>query len=176
MIGLARLTQTDCGRDEYGDLLFEVEYRATRFESMPGIQELQQIPVLNTASFLKTGPPPRSSHLRQNKPTFLFGHWSPKPPASLLSGAISTLPGSSTSIPNFRSWPGSTCRRPSSPTVGCPIKYQLIQLDPAPRPAWPSQFQLPLLLSPPRCRRRNNQPLTQQHAHRFMRGTDLRFR
>jgi len=56
MIGLARLTQMNCGLDEYGDLLFEVEYQTTRFESMPGIQELRQIPVLNTASFLKTGP------------------------------------------------------------------------------------------------------------------------
>src|SRR5262245_19263998 len=56
MIGLAQLTQTDCGRDKRGDLLFEVEYQSTRLESMPGIRELRQIPILNRASFLKAGP------------------------------------------------------------------------------------------------------------------------
>lgn len=56
MIGLARITQTDCGIDEEGDLLFEVEYETNRFDSMPTIDYLRQIPILNTASFLKTGP------------------------------------------------------------------------------------------------------------------------
>ena len=56
MIGLAHLLQTDCGLDEEGDQLFQVEYLTTRFESMPGIAELRTVPILNTASFLKTGP------------------------------------------------------------------------------------------------------------------------
>ena len=56
MIGLARLTQTDCGVDKEGDLLFQVEYQTARFDLMPSIGELRQIPILNTASFLKKGP------------------------------------------------------------------------------------------------------------------------
>ncbi len=56
MIGLARLLQIDCGHDDEGDLLFEVEYQTRRFASMPGIEDLRQIPILNTASFLKSGP------------------------------------------------------------------------------------------------------------------------
>ena len=56
IIGVAKLLQTNCGLDEEGDLLFEVEYQTRRFVSMPGIAELRSVPILNTASFLKTGP------------------------------------------------------------------------------------------------------------------------
>jgi predicted RNA-binding protein with PUA-like domain len=56
LVGLARLGQLDCGENEDGDSLFEVEYLTRPLKSRPGIAELRTLPVLNSASFLKSGP------------------------------------------------------------------------------------------------------------------------
>lgn len=56
LVGLALLQETNCGTDEYGDSLFRVEYLTHRLSSMPNVHELRRLPLLNTASFLKSGP------------------------------------------------------------------------------------------------------------------------
>jgi hypothetical protein len=72
VIGLATLVQTNCGLDEEGDLLFQVEYQTSRIASMPQIAELRRIPILNAASFLKAGPATTVFPLSSDQAEILF--------------------------------------------------------------------------------------------------------
>ena len=56
MVGLAELVAPDVGQNEKGETLFEVRYLTHRFVVMPTIKELRQVPVVENASFLKSGP------------------------------------------------------------------------------------------------------------------------
>jgi hypothetical protein len=54
-VGLAEITKTHIGVDD-GETEFEVKYRTRALKSQPTIRELRRIPILNQASFLKSGP------------------------------------------------------------------------------------------------------------------------
>ncbi len=57
IIGLAEIVNPNAGTDESNNhRLFEVRYLSTRVENPLSIAELRQIPVLETAAFLKSGP------------------------------------------------------------------------------------------------------------------------
>lgn len=56
IIALGLILETDCGKDEAGDTLFKVQYLTRRLGSMLAIQELRETPVVEDASFLKSGP------------------------------------------------------------------------------------------------------------------------
>ena len=72
LIGIALLQETNCGSDEYGDFLFRVEYLTHRFSSRPNVHELRQLPLLNTASFLKSGPATTLFPLAREQAEVLF--------------------------------------------------------------------------------------------------------
>jgi len=72
LVGLALLQETNCGTDEYGDALFRVKYLTHRLSSMPNVHELRQLPLLNTASFLKSGPATTLFPLAREQAEVLF--------------------------------------------------------------------------------------------------------
>ena len=72
LVGLALLRETNCGTDKYGDSLFRVEYLTHWLSSMPNVHELRQLPILNTASFLKSGPATTLFPLAREQAEILF--------------------------------------------------------------------------------------------------------
>jgi hypothetical protein len=73
VVGLATILSTNLGEDEAGDRLFSVRYLTRRLPFMPTIGELRAVPVLNTASFLKTGPATTLFPLSNEQAELLFG-------------------------------------------------------------------------------------------------------
>jgi hypothetical protein len=56
LLGISEITQPDCGVNSEGKQLFRQRYLTRRLASAPGITELRQIPIVNKAVFLKSGP------------------------------------------------------------------------------------------------------------------------
>lgn len=56
IIGLAEIVNTDSGKDDDGLMLFKVRYLSRLLKNPITIDELRKIPIVNEASFLKSGP------------------------------------------------------------------------------------------------------------------------
>ncbi|HXI12315.1 MAG TPA: EVE domain-containing protein [Thermoanaerobaculia bacterium] len=72
VVGLAELTDRNAGVDQDGDRLFRVRYITRKFSWMPTIADLRAIPILNEASFLKTGPATTLFPLTSEQASLLF--------------------------------------------------------------------------------------------------------
>lgn len=56
IVGLATIHRANAGEDEGGKALFEIAHLTRKLEGMPALAELKNIPGLQGASFLKSGP------------------------------------------------------------------------------------------------------------------------
>jgi hypothetical protein len=94
MVGLAELVSPNTGRNEDGEVLFQVRYLTRRLGVMPTIKELRQVPVVENASFLKSGPATTILKLTREEGKALYRFLSVKNPdcARVWSDIAAELP------------------------------------------------------------------------------------